>query len=489
MRINQNISQRQTQTLLIKPKMLQSLEILAAPIMELETFLAMELQKNPMLELLDDDIDDARNTVKEDVSDEPKPDVDGDPSAEMKELLEETRQLSEVLDSWSEYTGENYTNLRSSDDLDFEDKYSTNRNMITDENERDRFLEQLEDYELSEMEFDYAEELLESANAHGFLPEDLDIYALAEEYQISAERADEIHLLLLNMEPRGITARTMQECLIVQLDKDDIHYEHLEQVIREDFDDLIHKRYKKISSKYGVAEKTILFWKEMIGNLDPKPGLRIIPFDPDYVTPDVIIKKIGDRFEIISNDFSYSRVKLSRNYLNILNTVKDDKEAVDFVRERINAAKFIIKSVYLRGRTLERVVQAIIKHQSEFFYEENGTLRPLTYAVIADELQVNESTISRVVRSKYAETPFGMMCLKDFFTSKAGKDENYNSISRHSVEVRLQEMIEEEDGDNPLSDLDIARLLRKEGMTVSRRVVAKYRKKLGILNSHLRSKD
>ena len=490
MRINQNISQRQTQNLLIKPKMLQSLEILAAPIMELETFLAMELQKNPMLEMLDDDDSDLEK-VQKDEPEKDKEDKNSDdaPSEEMKELMEETRQLSEILDSWAEYSTDNHSIRQASEEMGFEERYGSNRNMITVEDENDRYLEQLEEFELSDMEHDFAEEVLESVNDHGYLPEEFDLYQLSAEYRISDERADEIHQLLLTMIPKGITARTVEECLITQLDKDDSHYEHLEQLIREDFGDLIHKRYKKIASKYGVSEKTIFLWKDLIAKLDPKPGLRVIPFNPDYVTPDVIIKKIGDRFEIISNDFTFSRVKLSRNYLDVLKLVKNDKNATEFVRDKINAAKFIIKSVYLRGRTLERVVRSIIKHQAEFFHDDNGTLRPLTYSVIADELQVNESTISRVVRSKYAETPFGMMCLKEFFTSKAGKDENYNSISRHSVEVRLNEMIEEEDKDNPLSDLDIAQKLRSEGMTVSRRVVAKYRKKLGILNSHLRSKD
>ena len=129
------------------------------------------------------------------------------------------------------------------------------------------------------------------------------------------------------------------------------------------------------------------------------------------------------------------------------------------------------------------------QNQIGFFYQNTGVLEPLTYSVIAEELQVNESTISRVVRIKYADTPFGIFCLKDFFTSKAGKDMNYNSVSRQNVESQIIKMIDNEDKSKPLSDQDIVDILRKDGINVSRRVIAKYRKAKGILNSHLRRKE
>ena len=143
----------------------------------------------------------------------------------------------------------------------------------------------------------------------------------------------------------------------------------------------------------------------------------------------------------------------------------------------------------MRNRTVERVTSAIIEHQSQFFYNETGYLEPLTYSVIASDLQVNESTISRVVRTKYADTPFGIMCLKDFFTSSAGKDKNYEAVSRQLVERNIREMIDNEDNNSPISDQDITRILKERGISVSRRVIAKYREGLGILNSRLRKKE
>ena len=263
----------------------------------------------------------------------------------------------------------------------------------------------------------------------------------------------------------------------------------IKEIIQNDFDDLIHKRYKKIATKYEVSLNTFLMWKNQISKLDPKPGLRLQSNENNYISPDVIIKKIGNDFEVISNDYYIPRIRLSRRYKKILQKVKTDREAISYVRDKVNSAKFLIKSIYLRGRTLERVTKAIIRNQVGYFYENSGVLKPLTYSVIAEELHVNESTISRVVRNKYADTPFGIMCLKDFFTSTAGKDDNYNLISRQNVEKIMRRMIDSEDLKNPLSDQDIADKLKEEGINVSRRVVAKYRKAQGILNSHLRKKE
>ncbi|HOH47688.1 MAG TPA: hypothetical protein PLX59_07565 [Candidatus Cloacimonadota bacterium] len=161
---------------------------------------------------------------------------------------------------------------------------------------------------------------------------------------------------------------------------------------------------------------------------------------------------------------------------------------MQFVRERINSAKFLIKSIFMRMRTLERVSLSIVKHQRDFFYNSSGVMIPLTYAAIAQDLGVSESTISRVVKHKYMETPYGIFAFKDFFNSKAGKDENYDSVSRQRVKSKMLKLIESEDKASPYSDQDLVDQLRMEGLDISRRIIAKYRDELGILNSRLRKK-
>ena len=484
-KLRQTLSFKLTQNLLLKPKMLQSLEMLAMPLLQLETHLKQELVTNPMLEiqeLREEDDEEKSSESEESNKKDEKSDVSEEEDAELQKTLEESQKLSEILDSWNElYTDRSYK-------VSNEEKVSFEQILKAQDNKKRDFFDQLDKLELSENEYDFGFDLIDSVNIHGFLPEDFSLYLLAEEYEISEQRADEIHNMILNFHPKGITARNIQECLKVQLDKK-THSSQLFDLLEYDFYDLIHKRYKKIASKFGVTLNTVINWKNQVSHLDPKPGLRIQSGQTDYIVPDVIIKKIGNEYEIISNDFTLPRIRMSRRNREILREVGKDKKAVDYVRNKINSAKFLIKSVYLRSRTLERVVRSIIRNQADFFYQDSGVLKPLTYSVIADELHVNESTISRVVKSKYADTPFGIMCLKDFFSSTAGKDNNYNSISRQNVEMIVKKMIDNEDNCNPLSDQDIADDLAKQGINVSRRVVAKYRKSMGILNSHLRRSE
>ncbi len=484
MKFKQTLVQKQTQSLLLKPKMLQSLEMLAMPLMQLETHLKQEMISNPMLELLEsNDDEDTPNIKNENVKDQIDKDINNETEdEEMKKTLEETKELSEILDSYSEYFQGSSSGTSSTEGINFDQMV---KNV---EDKKEKFLYQIEKLDLINDEFDFAYELFDSIDAHGFLPKDFDMEKTAKEFGIELIRAEEIHSMLLHLNPCGITARNIQECLLAQLDPE-FHNENIITLISDHFNDLIHKRYKNIASSFGTTVTTILNWKKQISKLDPKPGLRLLTNNSNYIVPDVIIKRIGSEYEIVVNDYSFPKIRLSRRYNKILQQVKKDKEALNYVRNKINSAKFLIKSVYLRGRTLERVTKSILHHQPDFFYGENRVLKPLTYSVIAQELQVNESTISRVVRVKYADTPFGVMCLKDFFTSKAGKDDNYNPISRHNVEQKVIKMIEAEDKTNPLSDQDIAKKLAEMSIHVSRRVVAKYRKAKGILNSRLRRKE
>lgn len=484
MKFKQTLVQKQTQNLLLKPKMLQSLEMLAMPLMQLETHLKQEMISNPMLELLEfRDEEDIPNEKNENIKDQIDKDINNETEdEEMKKTLEETKELSEILDSYSEYFQGSSSRTPSTEGINFDQMV---KNV---EDKKEKFLFQIEKLDLDNDEFDFAYELFDSTDAHGFLPKDFDMTETAKEFGIEPERAEEIHSMLLHLKPCGITARNIQECLLAQLDPE-LHNENIITLISDHFNDLIHKRYKNIASNFGTTVTTILNWKKQIAKLDPKPGLRLLTNNSNYIVPDVIIKRIGSEYEVVVNDYSFPKIRLSRRYNKILQQVKKDKEALNYVRNKINSAKFLIKSVYLRSRTLERVTKSILHHQPDFFYGENRVLKPLTYSVIAQELQVNESTISRVVRVKYADTPFGVMCLKDFFTSKAGKDDNYNPISRHNVEQKVIRMIEAEDETNPLSDQDIAEKLAGISIHVSRRVVAKYRKAKGILNSRLRRKE
>jgi RNA polymerase sigma-54 factor len=463
--------------------------------LELEQFLKTELISNPLLDLDEydsdpDEEDDSRETSDARDEEDGKPEkaedsIDSDDSAisdEERETLAEANELSEILDSWNEYNEYNSSKYKSADKKnEFIQQAKENRFQ--------QFMEQIAYLGLNQLEDEFAGDMIESCNEYGFLPDDYNIKHVAGEYGISSKRAGEIHEMIMDLYPKGITARNIVECLLAQLkdsyDEDSIVY----KIVQNDFENLIHRRYHKIAPKYQVSQEYIFKVRDIISGLDPKPGLRISEVSEDYITPDVIIKLIEDDFEVIINDFYSPSLSINPHYKKMVSTKLYDKDTVRYVREKINSARFLIKSIYMRRRTMERVVLAIIKHQHDFFFNPERILHPMTYSVIAEDLGISESTISRVVKDKYADTPFGIIPLKNFFSSTAGQDTNFESVSRQKVKNCILKYIEDENPDDPVSDQEIVEKLREDNMFISRRIVAKYRDEMGILNSRLRRRN
>ena len=480
--MNQHISLKQKQELALKPKMLQSLKMLALPILELESYIRQELQSNPLLELREEKEDD---DLQETSSDQNAPESnteleDVDAQEDVSEALTEARQLTDILDQWNEYhSGNGYQ--RSEGERDHGESL-----IRYEENNKELFLEQLYPQNLPEHEIDFITEMVDSCDIYGFLTDDYDIYAVARRFKISARRADELHELVLQLSPLGITSRNISECLCAQLTEEQRANPIIHGMVTEQFDNLIHRRYQKIASYYNVAEDTIMAYREQISKLDPKPGLRILSSNAAYVYPDVTLKLVDDEYVVIINDHITPNIIISPRYRKMINRGYFDRQTVSYVRERINSAKFLIKSIYMRMRTLEQVSLSIVKHQHDFFYNGSGVMQPLTYSVIAQDIGKSESTISRVVKHKYAETPYGIFAFKDFFTSTAGRDDNFEEISRQKAKGCIIRLIEAEDKKKPLSDQKLVESLKSEGLNISRRIIAKYRDEMGILNSRLR---
>lgn len=475
------LSLKQKQELALKPKMLQSLKMLSLPALELEVYIKQELINNPVLELRDEkedeDLEEFTPNSTNVESETPLENPQSDP--EFGQTLSEAKELTDILDQWNEY----HQDYDSSGDSEQD---HTEHLIRYEEDGRFKFMEQLYPYNLTEDEFEFAADLVENCNPYGFLPKDFDLNQQAKLYSLSSKDATRMHKLVMSLSPQGITARNLTECLMAQLTPEQKENRIIVSMISDQFDNLIHRRYHKIASYFGVSEDVILALREQISHLDPKPGLRIIPASNNYIFPDVTIKKVDEEFIVIINDMITPNIIISPRYRKMLSRGIRDRATVNFVRDKINSAKFLIKSIYMRMRTLERVVQSIIKHQYDFFHNGSGVMIPLTYSVIAQDLGVSESTISRVVKHKYAETPYGIFGLKEFFTSTAGRNDNYESVSRQRVKSDIIRLVESEDKDNPLSDQDLVEKLRAEGLTISRRIIAKYRDEMGVLNSRLR---
>ena len=480
--MDQYLSLKQKQELALKPKMLQSLKMLALPILELESYIKQELVNNPVLELREEKDDD---DIDEDKFEQTTPESnetleEGENTETHCETIAEARELTEILDNWNDYHS-GYEAWHGDSETDH-----TESLVRYEENAKEKFMEQLYPMDLPDREIEFITDLIDSCNVYGFLPANFNIENLGRKYRIRKERAEELHQITKSLSPKGITARNITECLMAQFTEEQLDNRVLCGMVGDQFDNLIHRRYQKIASVLGVSEDTVLTAKETIGMLDPKPGLRILASSAAFVFPDVTLKLIDGEYVVIINDPITPNIIISPRYRNMINRGGNDKETTQFVRERINSAKFLIKSIFMRMRTLERVSLSIIKYQHDFFYLDTGQMHPLTYSVIAQDLGVSESTISRVVKHKYAETPYGIFAFKDFFTSTAGLDDDYQSISRQKVKTHLIHMIETESKRKPYSDQDLVDQLKADGLHISRRIVTKYRDELGILNSHLR---
>ncbi len=480
--LEQYINLRQKTELALKPKMLQSLKLLSLPILELETYIKQELVNNPLLELREDkddeDLEEGRNEYQETESNKTLEDTSAD--EEIKQTLSEAKELTDILDQWNDFHQSSDT-WKGDGDTDY-----TESLIKFEEDGRITYLQQLFVFDLTEEEYHFACELVDNCDSYGFLPSNFNIYKLGRQFGLKRARTVEIHALVLSLRPQGITARNISECLMAQLTEEQRNNRIVLGIITDHFDNLIHRRYGKIASYFGVSEECILKAREQIARLDPKPGLRILASNTAYIYPDVTVKQIGDEYEVVINDNVTPNIVISQRYRRMINRHTLDKQTMSFVREKINSAKFLIKSIYMRMKTLERVTLSIVKHQRDFFYNGSGTLVPLTYSVIAQDLGVSESTISRVVKHKYAETPYGIYSLKDFFTSTAGTDDNFETISRQKVKSQIIRYIEQEDKDHTLSDQELVEKLKSDGFNISRRIITKYRDEMGILNSRLR---
>ncbi|OQY37251.1 MAG: RNA polymerase sigma-54 factor [Candidatus Cloacimonetes bacterium 4572_65] len=483
--LSQILSIKQKQELALKPKMLQSLQMLTLPLLELELHIKQEIIKNPLLEMRDEDDSNIKDEIIEDVVVEKENEM-GEATDDADKTLEEAQELTEILDSWNDFHQMTSGNREYSKGRDDGEDVKYENFLKMPEDKKSEFLYQLYGYRMKDDEYDFAKDLIDSIDIYGFLTSEKVIEDNAAVYEISLKRAKEIHQIVLSLNPKGITACDISECLIAQLDEEQQKNHILVDILANDFEDLIHRRYSKLASKYQVSVEYVVFCKQQIGKLDPKPGLRLLTNSDKYITPDIIVRKIGVDYEVIVNDSYSPNLVINSRYRKLLSSSNVDKETVHFVREKINSAKFLIKSMYMRVRTLERVMNSIIRYQYDFFYNRSGVLVPLNYAAIAEDVGVSESTISRVVKDKYADTPFGIYPLKKFFTSTAGKDNNFESISRQQVKTFILRYVDGEDKAAPLTDQSIVLMLKKDGLNVSRRIVAKYRDELNILNSRLR---
>ncbi len=500
---SQNLSQRQSQSLVLAPQLRQSLKILQVAALDLRSVIQEELQNNPALEELPmDDVSlekatsDAAEGNNENAEQPPEPgsssdaheaalsEVGPEPVSKGDEMdfSKEFEILGKLDEDWRDYMA-NAGGAQQHTSEDAERRQHFFDSLVSQTSLQEHLLQQAELAELAPQTAEAMRHIVGSLDERGYLTQTPPDIAL--QTQLPLESVQEAIKILKTFDPPGIGAQSLQECLLAQLAAKDRSDEVAARILRHYYDLLTRRRIPELARKLGASADEVHVAIEEIGKLDPAPGRRFADDNNHVVVPDVTVEKDGDEWKIHLNSDYIPRLRISGTYRDLIAKGTLSKDERDYLRERIRSGKFLIDSIEQRQRTIERITREIIKAQTAFFEEGVAHLKPLTMTQIADVVGVHETTVSRAIANKYIKTPHGVFDFKYFFTTGYQSDSGAN-VSNTSVKEMLADLINLEDRSAPLSDQELVSKLQAKGITIARRTVAKYREELGILPSNLR---
>jgi RNA polymerase sigma-54 factor len=460
--------------LIMTPRLQQALKLLQVPTIELQQILKQEIMQNPLLEEVDE-VTDSEDLAQEDSPEEKANEEAEDPAED------------DPID-WSEYMQEGAFDRayipQTESPAEFLEKVPVTRTTLAGS-----LLEQLHFLSLPERELGLAEFLVGSLDDRGMLATLLEDVAVATGCPV--DLCEKVLKVIQALEPVGVGARDLRECLLIQLEargeKDTLAW----RLIHDQFDSLVNRRFPEIARQLKCSVEDVQVAADVIATLNPKPGLQVSAEDPKYVVPDLIVERVNDEYLVLLNDRHLPRLRISAAYESVLRDKKKaectDGEAKtrDYIKGKLNSARWLIQTIEQRRRTMIKVMNCIIREQHEFFEKGIAFLRPLTLQQVARQIDMHESTVSRVCSGKYVQTPRGVFELKFFFSSGLETDDGEDVSARTAKDI-IRTLIEEETKQDPLSDQSIAELLHQKGLRIARRTVAKYREQLGILPARFR---
>lgn len=482
-----SLSQKLSQQQKLSPQQIQYQKLLQLNTLALEQRIKTELELNPVLEEV------ATEEMELELE---KPDKEENPEDEKDEYEDKDKEEFDLEDYMNDYDSEFEPDKlnRSKDDETYQPVTPARESLS------EHLLNQLRLLNLNDDLYLLGEEIIGNLDEDGYLQRDLkEILTELEMFEHIIITEDEAEKLLKEIQvfdPVGIACRSLQECLLVQLKNipRDPYYSYLaEQLLQNYFDDFTKKRYDAIKQKMELTDETLRTTIELIQSLNPKPGEGNIQAEEiNQITPDFIIEKMEDNFIITLNDKTLPSVTVNRQYLEMFHSNKKarknserEKNTYKFLREKFESAKWFIACIQQRRETLMKIMQAIVEKQYEFFERGAKYLRPMIYKDIAEEINMDISTISRVVNGKYVQSPMGIHELKYFFSEGLLTDTGEEVSNKH-IKERLKELIEAEDKNSPYSDDKLAEMLNEEGIHIARRTVAKYREQLRLPIARLR---
>lgn len=474
---------KQSTSTLLTPQLRQAIGLLQMTNLELNEVIEQELQRNPLLEREDDHLSSQDDNFQKSIDD----------INEKKENPFEEAPISNDADYQNEFDdfGSDQEGYDTFENADWAD-YNTSKTNRNNDDAFDYFEQRLSKekslYEIIDEQIGanftnsgdkiIAKILSEQLDRAGYFRGD--ISQIAKKLKISDERVQKVLSKLQTFEPSGIFAASLAECLKIQLkDRDELTYE-LEALL-DNLELLADRKFKELAKICDCEIEDIAELTAVIKTLNPKPAADYLSDKPNYIIPDVFVKRLKNgEYRVELNQMSLPKLLINHNYYT---TLKKDKKASKYLRENLNHANFLMKAMHQRATSILRVCEEIILRQYDFF--ENGIehLRPMTLKNIAETLEVNESTVSRVTTGKYMSTPQGLFELKYFFSSAAGSYIGNDDTSTKVIKHKIKTLIENEDKKHILSDDKIVQILGQEGIKIARRTVTKYRESMSIPTS------
>ena len=334
----------------------------------------------------------------------------------------------------------------------------------------------------TEKEIAIGDVVIGNVDSNGYLQADMD--ELTAMVQATEAEVESVIRRIQRLDPVGVGARTPQECLLVQMEVLGYDDPILISLVRDHLEDLEKNRYKPLARKFKISMEELKEYLEMIQTLDPMPGTSFSSTEPHYVSPDVYVYKYGEDFVIILNEDGLPRLQMNSFYMDSMKGAGDKEK--EYFQEKMRSAAWLMKSLYQRQRTLYKVVESIVGFQRGFFEDGVTKLKPLILKEVAEDIEMHESTVSRITTNKYVSTPHGIFELKFFFNSALDLNDG-SQVGSESVKALIKQMIAAEDTKRPLSDERIGEILQEKlDVNIARRTVAKYRSAMGIASSSKR---
>lgn len=475
-----------SQNLVITPQLQQAIKLLQMSRLELETQVRSELEENPILEeaevLKEEDFQRTKEAETQTASENAEAPVD----VASSESVQDPQKQDEF--EWESYLETQHKAPREASSgqeeiMNYENIISSTQTL------HEHIYWQVKMAGFSENESLAADAIIAHIDDDGYLK--VPLQQIAEEEKLNIDDLEDALSMIHEFDPPGVGARDLKECLLVQAKLLEEDTNDLVMLINNHLKDLEKKNYEAIAKGLNRSMEEVIEICKIIYAMEPKPGRGYSGNDTHYVTPDVYVYKVGDDYVVSLNEDGLPKLKISNFYKNMLKggaNPTGDQKASEYIQEKLKSAVWLIKSIHQRQRTIFKVTDSIVKHQREFFEKGASALKPMVLRDIANDIGMHESTVSRVTTAKYVHTPQGIYELKYFFNSGISSSDGGEELASESVKLKLKEIVSKEDPKKPLSDQKLVELLRKEGIDIARRTVAKYRDVLKILPSSQRKK-